>query len=77
MLGFSVRELFVCFLRQQYWNGLPFPPPGDLHNPEIKPTSSASSAVGGFFTAEPAGKPESTRIHLRNPLLGIPWWSSG
>ena len=33
------------FLRQEYWNGLPFPPLGDLHNPEIKPTSSASPAV--------------------------------
>ena len=76
LLDFSVHELFF-FLRQEYWNGLPFPPPGDLHNPESKPTSSASPAAGGFFTTEPPGKPESTKIHLRNPLLGSPWWSSG
>ena len=31
-----------------YWSGLPFPPPGDLPNPGIKPTSSALAR--GFFT---------------------------
>ena len=36
-------------------SGLPFPPPGDPHNPGIKPTFPA--LVGGFFTAEPPGKP--------------------
>ena len=25
------------FSRQEYWNGLPFPPPGDLPNPRIEP----------------------------------------
>ena len=29
------------FFRQEYWSGLPFPPPGDLPNPEIKSTSPA------------------------------------
>jgi len=33
---------------------LPFPSPGDLHNPRIEPVSPAFS--GGFFTAEPPGK---------------------
>ena len=27
--------------RQEYWCGLPFPPPGDLSRPEIKPLSPA------------------------------------
>ena len=27
--------------RQEYWSGLPFPPPGDLLNPGIKPGSPA------------------------------------
>ena len=31
--------LFMGFLRQGYWSGLPFPPPGELVNPEIKPLS--------------------------------------
>jgi len=27
--------------RQEYWSGLPFPSPGDLPSPGIKPVSSA------------------------------------
>ena len=39
------------FSRQEYWNGLPLPPPGDLPHPGIKPLSLTSLAlVGGFFT---------------------------
>ena len=30
--------------RQEYWNGLPFPSPGDLPNPGIKPRSPALQA---------------------------------
>ena len=33
--------LSMGFSRQEYWNGLPFPPPGDLPHPGIKPTSPA------------------------------------
>ena len=29
--------LSVGFSRLEYWNGLPFPPPGDLPNPENEP----------------------------------------
>ena len=37
--------------RQENWSGLPFPPPGDLPDPGIQPTSLASPALaGGFFT---------------------------
>ena len=32
---------------QEYWSGLPFPPPGDLPDPGIKPVSSASPALAG------------------------------
>ena len=31
--------LFMGFSRQEYWSGLPFPPPGDLSNPGIEPIS--------------------------------------
>ena len=41
------------FLRQEYWNGLPFPPPGN--DPEIEPASPA--LAGGFFITEPPEKP--------------------
>ena len=39
------------FSKQEYWSGLPFPPPGDLPNPGIQPASLISPALaGGFFT---------------------------
>ena len=31
--------LSMGFFRQEYWSGLPCPPPGDLPDSEIKPTS--------------------------------------
>ena len=33
--------LFMGFPRQEYWDGLPFLPPGDLPNPGIEPESPA------------------------------------
>ena len=39
--------LSMGFPRQEYWNGSPFPSPGDLPNPEIKPVSPA--LAGRFF----------------------------
>ena len=37
--------------RQEYWNGLPFPSPGDLPNPGIEPKFLQSPALAGrFFT---------------------------
>ena len=42
--------LSMGFSRQEYWSGLPFPPPGDL-NPGITLGSLMfPSLVGGFFT---------------------------
>ena len=46
------------FLWQEYWSGLPFPPPGDLPDPKIEPVSPA--LAGGFFTTDPPGKPRNT-----------------
>ena len=37
--------LSVGFSRQEYWSGLPCPPPGDLPNPGIKPTSPTPPAL--------------------------------
>ena len=49
--------LSMGFPRQEYWNGLPFPLPGDLPNPGIEPPSPACSALASsFFTTEPPGK---------------------
>ena len=44
------------FSRQEGWDGLPFPPPGDLPDPGIEPASPALADV--LFIAEPLRKPE-------------------
>ena len=36
--------LSLEFSEQEYWSGWPFPSPGDLPDPGIKPTSPASPA---------------------------------
>ena len=43
--------LFMGFSRQEYWNGLPFPPPGDPPHPGIELAYLPSPALAGrFFT---------------------------
>ena len=51
--------LSMRFPRQEYWNRLPFPTPGDLPNPRIKPMSPA--LAGKFFTTEPPLPPPENR----------------
>ena len=57
-------SLSMEFFRQEYWSGLPFPPPGDLPNPEIETASPA--LAGRLFTAPPYGQ------LLPIPVLPIP-----
>ena len=57
--------LSVGFSRQEYWTGLPCPPPGNLLNSGIEPRSPGSPDLAGrFFTPEPPGKPSG---HLLFP----------
>ena len=43
--------LSMGFSGQEYWSGVPFPPPGDLPDPGIELASLSSPALaGGFFT---------------------------
>ena len=49
--------LSMGFSRQKYWSGLPFPSPGDLPDPGIKPRSSALQAAP--LLSEPPGKFET------------------
>ena len=49
------------FYRQKYWSGLPFPSPGDLPDPGIKPRSPALRAEA--LTSEPPGKPKYLEKH--------------
>ena len=50
----ATREDVPGVLQARTLEWLPFPSPGDLSNPEIKPVSPA--LAGGFFTTEPQGK---------------------
>ena len=54
--------LSVGFSRQEYWSGLPFPPPGDLPDPEIEPRSPALQADS--LSAELQGKIYSSFIEM-------------
>ena len=49
-------------LRQEYWSGLQFPPPGDLPDSEIK-TLSVVLAYG-FFTTESPGSPLTLFVNI-------------
>ena len=55
--------LSMGFSRQEYWSGLPCPPPGDLLDPGIKPMSSMSLVLAGkFFTTSATW--EAPKAHL-------------
>ena len=59
--------LSIGFPRQEYWSGLPFPPPGDFPDPWIKPVSLASPALQtDFFTIRATweGTPSTMRLYL-------------
>ena len=59
--------LFMAFPRQEYWNGLPFPSPGDLPDPGMELQSPESPALpGGFFTTEPPGSYICYYVHGRD-----------
>ena len=50
--------LSMGFSRQEYWSGLPCPPPRDLPDPGITPGSLMSPALADeFFNLVPPGKP--------------------
>ena len=56
--------LSMGFPRQEYWNGLLFPSPGDLPDPGIKPGSLALQADS--LPSEPAGNPEPLTIESKH-----------
>ena len=51
---------FLGFSRQEYWNGLPFPSPGDLPNPGIDPVSPVLQADA--LPSEPPGKSRMLKL---------------
>ena len=52
---------------QEYWSGLPFPSPGDLSNPGIKPRSPTLQA--DCLPAETQGKPSVEGAFYWPPLM--------
>ena len=53
------------FSRQEYWSGLPFPTPGDLPHPGIRPASLVSPALAGrFLSLAPPGKSLSRKVEV-------------
>ena len=61
--------LSTGFSRQEYWTGLPCPPPGDLPNPGIESRSPALQADS--LLPEPAGKPEKTSLAVNTVIAWI------
>ena len=59
--------LSVGFSKQEYWSGLPFPPPGDLPDPGIEPESPV--LAGGFFTTSATWEAQLYRCHLRRNVV--------
>ena len=59
--------LSTRFFRQEYWSGLPCPPPGDLPDSGIEPGSPALHSL----LSEPPGKPKNTGMSSLSLLQGI------
>ena len=67
---------FMGILWQEYWSGLPFPPPGDLPDPRIEHTSFMSPALTGKFfttsaTLESQVRRLDTQYYFTNSLFII------
>ena len=80
--------LSMEFSRQEYWSGLPCPPPGDFPNPGIEPTSLMSPALAGwFFTTSTTWEAYNWTEHALKKyrvvpahkyiVVGLPQWPSG
>ena len=64
----------IGFSKQEYWNGLLFPPPGDLLDPGIKPASPVSPALqADSLPIEPPGQPWWTWVWANSGR----WWRTG
>ena len=62
------------FLRQEYWRGLPFLPPGNLPDPGIEPTSMSPALQADYLSSELLGKP---LILVIGPLFPEITWHLG
>ena len=80
----------MAFSRQEYWRGLPCPPPGDLSDPGITPVSLKSPALSGrFFTTSATWEAQTKAYRDKKDLakvtqaagihlnLSSAWWLRG
>ena len=78
-------SLSMGFPRQEYWCGFPFPSPGDLPNPGIKPTSPALQADSlplshlgspqhSTYNKKPEYSLEGLMLQLKLQLFGRLMW---
>ena len=58
--------VFMGFSRQEYWSGLPCPPPGDLPDPGIELISLKSHTLTGRFS--------TTSTSWEPPILWLRYW---
>ena len=58
-----LASLSMGFFRQEYWGGIPFPSPGDLHNPRIErvPAISRTLQADSFYTLSHQGRLSAQR----------------
>ena len=63
--------LSMGFFRQEYWSGLPFPPPGGLPDPGVEAASLMSPALAGrcFSTST------TWEAHIYIPIYPLLWIS--
>ena len=66
--------LSVEFSRQEYWNDLPFPTPGNLPDPGIEPVSLASPVLAGRFFNPSLGGSCQSHSHIEKGAVS--YWPS-
>ena len=63
--------LSMGFSKQEHWSGLPFPSPGDLPDPGIKPPYHGRQVLYHWVTWETQGWITSRKVHI----FQLMWWS--
>ena len=66
-------SLSLGFSRQEYWSGLPCPPPEDFPNPGIEQESLISPALaGGFFTTYTSWETPMPYPRVKKSRMSVP-----
>jgi len=56
--------LSLGFSREEYWSGLPFPPPGDLPNSGVKPVSAVAPALQADSSLQSHWRSPESNVHI-------------